>query len=88
MYALRLPQVPHYSREYFTDHIDGVDTELNWLQDQLSAGSISIDPNALLGVSMPDLHSIQDLVSSYLGQFYYHFGFVSEGLASLHLHNP
>lgn len=49
-----------------------MDTELNWLQDQLSSGSgISIDPNALLGVSISDLVSdlSQDLVSVFPNNF-------------------
>ncbi|XP_075678872.1 uncharacterized protein LOC113792776 isoform X2 [Dermatophagoides pteronyssinus] len=32
----------------FNDHVEGIDTELNWLQDQLYGGSLNIDPSTLL----------------------------------------
>ncbi|XP_075585431.1 uncharacterized protein LOC124492433 isoform X9 [Dermatophagoides farinae] len=34
--------------ENFNDHVEGIDTELNWLQDQLYGGSLNIDPSTLL----------------------------------------
>ncbi|XP_054164633.1 heat shock factor protein-like isoform X2 [Oppia nitens] len=37
------------SQGVINDHIDGIDAELDWLQDQLSSG-INIDPSTLMGV--------------------------------------
>nr|XP_046911290.1 heat shock factor protein-like isoform X3 [Dermatophagoides farinae] len=36
--------------ENFNDHVEGIDTELNWLQDQLYGGSLNIDPSTLVGL--------------------------------------
>ena len=35
----------------FNNHIDGIDEELNWLQDQLYGGNINVDPSTIFGVN-------------------------------------
>jgi hypothetical protein len=35
-----------------SNHVDGIEEELNWLQDQLSAGGLNIDTSTLLGVGL------------------------------------
>ncbi|OQR66364.1 heat shock factor protein-like, partial [Tropilaelaps mercedesae] len=37
-----------------SDHCDGVDTELDWLQDQLLAGGLNIDTSTLMGIFSAD----------------------------------
>jgi len=45
-----LPPNSSFNREYFSDHVEGVDVELNWLQDQLQFGGLDIDPDNILGL--------------------------------------
>ena len=40
-----------FSREYFTDQVEGTDVELSWLRDQLASG-LDIDPGLLSGVGI------------------------------------
>jgi hypothetical protein len=35
-----------------SDHVDGIEAELDWLQDQLSAGGLNIDSSTLFGVGL------------------------------------
>ena len=41
-----------FSREYFTDQVEGIDVELSWLRDQLTSGGLNIDPGSLSGVGI------------------------------------
>ncbi|CAN7991001.1 unnamed protein product, partial [Ixodes hexagonus] len=60
----------------FTEHLETIDTELDWLQDQLLGGGLNLDTSTLLGVC-PDwtmvlsgnnkLFSPEDNLSSCLG---------------------
>ena len=64
------------------DHCDGVATELDWLQDQLNNGGLSMDSSALLGVGQPG--QLSQL--SQLGQLG-HVGLTSEENYSTWLSN-
>lgn len=49
---------PFVSRDYFNEHLEGIDSELSWLQDQLSTGELNIDNSALLGVGVNTLTQV------------------------------
>lgn len=40
------------SRDVLNDHLEGVETELDWLQQQLTAGGLNIDNSTLLNVRL------------------------------------
>jgi len=44
-----------FSRDVLHDQIDGIDTELTWLQDQLATGGLNIDAASLLGVGLDSI---------------------------------
>ncbi|XP_028967690.1 heat shock factor protein [Galendromus occidentalis] len=39
-----------HAKDTLNDHLEGVDSELDWLQQQLTAGGLSIDNNTLLNI--------------------------------------
>lgn len=39
-------------RDVLNDHLEGVETELDWLQQQLTAGGLNIDNNTLFSVGV------------------------------------
>ncbi|KAI1285290.1 Heat shock factor protein 1 [Halotydeus destructor] len=43
-----------FSRDTFCEQLDGIETQLNWLQDQLSFGGLNLEQNALSGVGFKD----------------------------------
>lgn len=43
----------------FSEHLEGIDTELDWLQDQLMSGGLNLDSATLLGVC-PDWRGISN----------------------------
>lgn len=46
----------------FNDHLDGIDTELGWLQDQLYDNDFQLDPAKLLEVSILSLGKVMCLI--------------------------
>lgn len=48
--------LPILTSDYLTlnEHVDGMDAELNWLQDQLYGGNLNIDTGALFGIFSND----------------------------------
>ncbi|XP_064466484.1 heat shock factor protein-like isoform X2 [Ornithodoros turicata] len=46
----------------FSEHVEGIDTELDWLQDQLMSGGLNLDSSTLMG-----LFSSDDPLASCLG---------------------
>ncbi|RWS25982.1 heat shock factor protein 1-like isoform X1 [Leptotrombidium deliense] len=51
----------HQTLESFNDHLEGIETELGWLQEQLSSGNFNIDSNSLL--SLFDLDDPDEQIS-------------------------
>ncbi|XP_070382618.1 heat shock factor protein-like isoform X3 [Dermacentor albipictus] len=46
----------------FADHVESIDSDLDWLQDQLSGGGLSLDSSTLIGLFSPE-----DTLASRLG---------------------
>lgn len=60
----------------FADHVESIDCDLDWLQDQLSGGGLNLDTSTLMGVcpewtglllGSPKLFSPEDTLTSRLG---------------------
>ncbi|XP_067144995.1 heat shock factor protein 1-like isoform X2 [Centruroides vittatus] len=45
-----IPKIENLSKSSFTEHLDHVDNELNWLYNQLSGEQINLDPSDLLSL--------------------------------------
>ncbi|XP_023231053.1 heat shock factor protein 1-like isoform X2 [Centruroides sculpturatus] len=45
-----IPKIENLSKSSFTEHLDHVDNELNWLYNQLSEEQINLDPSDLLSL--------------------------------------
>ncbi|XP_075559832.1 heat shock factor protein 1-like isoform X3 [Dermacentor variabilis] len=50
------------STKIFADHVESIDSDLDWLQDQLSGGGLSLDTSTLMGLFSPE-----DTLASRLG---------------------
>uniref|UniRef100_A0A023GNX6 Putative heat shock factor 1 n=1 Tax=Amblyomma triste TaxID=251400 RepID=A0A023GNX6_AMBTT len=46
----------------FADHVESIDSDLDWLQDQLMSGGLNLDTSTLMGLFSPE-----DLLTSRLG---------------------
>ncbi|XP_075559825.1 uncharacterized protein LOC142591373 isoform X2 [Dermacentor variabilis] len=64
------------STKIFADHVESIDSDLDWLQDQLSGGGLSLDTSTLMGVcpewtglllGSSKLFSPEDTLASRLG---------------------
>jgi hypothetical protein len=55
-------QADPFFREVFNEQLDGIDTELSWLHDQLTTGGLNIDTSSLLGLFSSD--SMSQIISA------------------------